>query len=1418
MTTSIGKRILSGVLAVALAATTYVGSSMSVFASDTLPYLGESARGENQPYGHGYRAEDFLEWSPENDPYAEYMRAQIPLQNRNEAFAATQANPDLSSETQWFTLAGDYGNAFFDSYSYTNEFSQYLFNFWQLTDYYGSWHGLPTEEVPYEMYEDERGVTDAWKNRKFEFGLVNMPNAGYTNAAHKNGVLSIGCIFLPRTGLKHTVLLTQDEDGNFPYAEKLIEMCEYYGFDGWFINQEEAIPQNDVALYKQFMKQMRDAGLYIQWYDSVVDPSGRVSYQNEFNSANSPFVVEDGVQYSDSIFLNYWWNNGKLTSSAGHAESLGVNPLGVVFAGIEAGGDRWSQGYDLRLNLGADGQPMNSIASLGSEFVHDGLDEDFDGTNDNVAMRREKDEFQWMTFERERRWWSGPNQDPSKASSTVDRSTYTQDAEIAVNDQNFDGVAAYITERSVINGDTFVTNFNTGHGLEYMVNGELSGNTEWSNIIIQDILPTWQWWVETDSQNVLNVDFDYGTKYKKNYDNGKEDVLGKEGSFDFDLIGAYNGGSSLVIYGAVDSENFVHLYKTDLDVNEASKMDVTFKKTSDDDVSLKLGVIFKDDPDTVVKLDVENSAEKNDEWMTSTVDLSTYASKKIAAFGLVVDGEAADYQINIGQMKYTSGDAIVPDAPSSLTIKKAYGTGEMTISWDMASYDDVKQYNVYAVKDGKEIFLGGTYDEVFYIKNVNEAIAKAEAAYIDSVTVSPKEVNAVAGDTIDFDAKVNGYDQEAGQVTIVLKAVSADGTESEGTVASHNYDKAVSNVQVTAEDGKLNVTWEGGEADVVVKKEYSMDDRTWTASGVGGCTVAVPTGSEADFARYTMTITTKDGVVTTYDGRMDDSYSRPYSGSVSPSTKRMDVPLSKDWYRMVYTTVTGKEESAEKTITRYSDQMPTIDSSVDYVKVKLIDYRGNVSEVAEVPNCLGVTVTATASGMQAGTTMQFTATVKNYEETDAVTWSISGNQSAKTTISESGLLTVSEEESASRIAVIATSSQNAQVFSSASVSIQPAYALQADASTFYPGETANFAVYHKGEALPTANYTWSVVAQNVSSYGDITSADTKIVNGVLTIGADEVCTRMTVKVVSQSGMEYTMNIRVSALYAVSPQNAQVAKGASQQFAAQNNRTGEKVAASDFEWSLFSPYANWGFGDISSADTKVHENGLFTMGADEECPYIKITATHKTTGASYSANISQPYGYSLSTASVEEAPASAPAPTNTDPTVSQEVVWIVEGAKSADTRVDENGALTIGIDETAEQLYVTAISAIEDTKSDTAVVNVTPREKCYVGVIAGEHGTVTPGSGEYCEGTDVVFTFTPDKGYMVDKVTVDGKEVELADGKYKLTVSGMAQIEASFKVNPDVPDTGDYTPILASVLLAALAAAGAAVYMICRKRI
>ena len=59
-------------------------------------------------------------------------------------------------------------------------------------------------------------------------------------------------------------------------------------------------------------------------------------------------------------------------------------------------------------------------------------------------------------------------------------------------------------------------------------------------------------------------------------------------------IGAYEGGSSLAVYGDVDAKNTLHLFKTDLEVKDSSKASITFRKTSNDDVSMKLGVILKD--------------------------------------------------------------------------------------------------------------------------------------------------------------------------------------------------------------------------------------------------------------------------------------------------------------------------------------------------------------------------------------------------------------------------------------------------------------------------------------------------------------------------------------------------------------------------------------------------------------------------------------------------------------------------------------------------------------------------------------------------------------------------------------------------------------------------------------------------------
>ena len=697
----------------------------------------------------------------------------------------------------------------------------------------------------------------------------------------------------------------------------------------------------------------------------------------------------------------------------------------------------------------------------------------------------------------------------------------------------------------------------------------------------------------------------------------------------------------------------------------------------------------------------------------------------------------------------------------------------------MAPYDEVKQYNVYAVKDGKEVYLGGTYDEVFYINDVNKAIAEAEKTTVESVTVSPKEVNAVAGDTVDFDAKVDGIKEEDGQITIVLKAVSADGTESEGAATSHNYKDSVQNVEVKAEDGKLNVTWEGGKADVVVTTEYEKEARVWTASGENGCTVDVASGAEADGARYTMTITTPEGAAVTYDGQLDDSYCAPFDGKISGGY--IDFPKVKDWWKMTYSTVTDGVESEETTATRFitidQDKMPSIPKDADTVKITLSDYRGNVSETVEVKNSPSVIITTDVSSVQADTQVQFEATVKNYAESDAVVWSVSGNNSADTKIDANGLLTVASDETAASVTVTGTYKSNTNLTRNVTITVKQPVAGVVSLSK-------SSIVKSSGIQTDTGN-TWEDVEYMLD--GDLA---TKATAEGQNVSAGSTPNSYVIVDIGEANAQKGIVAldAYAALDQATPSNRFGAKTVKLSYSDTADGTYTEAATVELE-------AQEGYWDNESA----YPNRV-TFETPIKARYFKYEVVEWYSGWGAI------WDFTLYTSVDTKA---APAPTNAEPVVSQEVMWTVEGANSADTKVDENGTLTIGIDETAEQLYVTATSVADETKSDTAVVNVTPKEKFYVEVIAGEHGTVTPGSGEYYEGTDVTFTFTPDEGYVVDQVTVDGEAVTLTDGKYTLTVTGTTQIEASFKANTKAPDTGDYTPILIPVIftLAAVLLAG-----------
>ena len=209
-------------------------------------------------------------------------------------------------------MAGDYGNSFNQGTPYNNQFSENMFNFWQYIDYYCAWHGAAVAGTPlniWDGYNEEQYGGDGWKlGRNFEFGSINMPNPAYTNAAHKNGVLSMGCVYFDpnnRPGQPLTPLLEQDENGSFIIAEKLIEYANWYGFDGYFFNQEEAISADEVPLYKKFIQQCREGGLYCQMYDSLNNNGSINAWTSTLDADTWDLVEDDEIgSVNDSVFIS----------------------------------------------------------------------------------------------------------------------------------------------------------------------------------------------------------------------------------------------------------------------------------------------------------------------------------------------------------------------------------------------------------------------------------------------------------------------------------------------------------------------------------------------------------------------------------------------------------------------------------------------------------------------------------------------------------------------------------------------------------------------------------------------------------------------------------------------------------------------------------------------------------------------------------------------------------------------------------------------------------------------------------------------------------------------------------------------------------------------------------------------------------
>uniref|UniRef100_A0A3Q2Q7F8 Cytosolic endo-beta-N-acetylglucosaminidase n=1 Tax=Fundulus heteroclitus TaxID=8078 RepID=A0A3Q2Q7F8_FUNHE len=164
-------------------------------------------------------------------------------------------------------------------------------------------------EAPYAFYHWQ--YIDIFNY--FTHQLVTVPPAVWTNAAHKHGVIVLGTFITEWTdGATMCEAFLKDEESYRAVADKLVQISQYYGFDGWLINIENRLSEAAVRNTPLFLRYLTDQmhervpSSLILWYDSVIE-NGNLEWQNELNQSNRMFF-----DACDGFFTNYNWDEKNL--------------------------------------------------------------------------------------------------------------------------------------------------------------------------------------------------------------------------------------------------------------------------------------------------------------------------------------------------------------------------------------------------------------------------------------------------------------------------------------------------------------------------------------------------------------------------------------------------------------------------------------------------------------------------------------------------------------------------------------------------------------------------------------------------------------------------------------------------------------------------------------------------------------------------------------------------------------------------------------------------------------------------------------------------------------------------------------------------------------------------------------------------
>ncbi|KAJ3328180.1 hypothetical protein HDU76_010450 [Blyttiomyces sp. JEL0837] len=422
-------------------------------------------------------------WDPEKFP-DHFSKGFVPLQSRPSRLTGSNSTrPDIIEIIFCHDMGGGYNE---------DAFPQGMDGPWEtLKDLY---------TLQYWTYVD--------KFIYFTHARIGIPPPGWTNAAHRNGVIvyatyiteweageleTLKWIYGPDYNPTPKEVPSDKVESRYPvakwskfYADKMVQLAKHYAFDGWFINIESdlrstthALEMRDFIAYLTSEMHKQIPGSKVLWYDSVT-VAGRLRWQDELNVRNLAFF-----NVCDGIFVNYTWGEHKPFQSArisrlSPALQRGDSDLELVDRTREVytGCDIWGRntfgggGFNAHKALRVISKAQTSAALFAPGWTREYFPE--------------KDKF----HERELRLWCGeprllnpvfPPWDPEGPPPTM-----------IEDESDLGSIRDYVKERLSGTKDYFYTDFDRGVGESYYIRGKQVSGAPWFNISRQHAQPTYR--------------------------------------------------------------------------------------------------------------------------------------------------------------------------------------------------------------------------------------------------------------------------------------------------------------------------------------------------------------------------------------------------------------------------------------------------------------------------------------------------------------------------------------------------------------------------------------------------------------------------------------------------------------------------------------------------------------------------------------------------------------------------------------------------------------------------------------------------------------------------------------------------------------------------------------------------------------